>query len=504
MTTRSALRVFRLGGLLALVLTVVWLFWPAGLGGGTTYVSTHGVSMQPGFETGDLAVLRPAGAYAVGDVIAFRSTELGTTVMHRIIAREGDRFVTQGDNNSWIDPDRPSAEEVLGRLWFRIPGGGRVAAVFGTPALLALGAATGAVLLWRRRSPSGRRERDQGGKRIHTVPATVRSRARQVAIVSGALALVCAAGSGALLLLPATDVDQQTVQVTQQGTYAYEGTATPGVTYATGTISTGDPIYIALLQSLTVQFDLGVTAPGLDSLEGSARLEVTLAAADGWTAPLDGGSSAAVADGGLSATVALDPAAATALLARHHAEIGTPPGGATIVVTPVVQVAGTVRGDAFELGTPTPLRLALDPSALRLAGAPEEVLQSATVTDLTVDRVTPHHVAVFGSLVSVGLARTVVTGLLVLTALTAAGAAWLGWPRAESTVDDFLVRHAGRLVEVNSFTLGATVIDVTDPEALHMVAERLDGLVLHHSGPYGHLFAVQDADTTYCYMVPAA
>jgi hypothetical protein len=63
------------------------------------------------------------------------------------------------------------------------------------------------------------------------------------------------------------------------------------------------------------------------------------------------------------------------------------------------------------------------------------------------------------------------------------------------------MRHAGRIVEVNSFTLGATVIDVSDPDALHLVAERLDGLVLHHIGPYGHLFAVQDADTTYCHMV---
>jgi hypothetical protein len=33
------------------------------------------------------------------------------------------------------------------------------------------------------------------------------------------------------------------------------------------------------------------------------------------------------------------------------------------------------------------------------------------------------------------------------------------------------------------------------------VAERLDSLVLHQTSPYGDTFAVQDAETTYRYVV---
>src|SRR5690349_23842095 len=100
-------RVVSTRAVVALVLATLWLFWPSGLGGGTTYVSTHGTSMQPRFHTGDLAVLSPGPPYVVGDVIAYHSDNLHTIVMHRIVAVQGDRVVTKGDNNDWLDADHP-------------------------------------------------------------------------------------------------------------------------------------------------------------------------------------------------------------------------------------------------------------------------------------------------------------------------------------------------------------------------------------------------------------
>src|SRR5215210_4036826 len=121
---RTAVRTASLSALVALVLAAAWLFLPTALGGSTTYVSTYGTSMEPRFSTGDLAVLRPAGSYEVGDVVAYRSEGLDTTVLHRIVERDGDRFVTQGDNNDFLDEDTPTADDVLGSLWFRVPQGG--------------------------------------------------------------------------------------------------------------------------------------------------------------------------------------------------------------------------------------------------------------------------------------------------------------------------------------------------------------------------------------------
>ena len=69
----AATRAASISAVAALVLAAVWFFWPSALGGGTTYVTTHGISMEPRLPTGDLAILRPADSYSVGDVVAYRS-----------------------------------------------------------------------------------------------------------------------------------------------------------------------------------------------------------------------------------------------------------------------------------------------------------------------------------------------------------------------------------------------------------------------------------------------
>jgi hypothetical protein len=55
---------------------------------------------------------------------------------------------------------------------------------------------------------------------------------------------------------------------------------------------------------------------------------------------------------------------------------------------------------------------------------------------------------------------------------------------------------------VAAFDPGPTVIDVSDAESLHRVAERFDTLVLHHAGPDEDVFAVRDIDATYRFVVP--
>ena len=133
----AASRAASISALSALVLAAVWAFWPLAFGGCTTYVSTHGTSMEPRFHTGDMAILRSAVRYEVGDVVAYRSASLNTVVMHRIVAMDGDRFVIQGDNNDWLDEDRPTEDEVLGTLFLRIPHGGQALTALRSPAVLA-------------------------------------------------------------------------------------------------------------------------------------------------------------------------------------------------------------------------------------------------------------------------------------------------------------------------------------------------------------------------------
>jgi signal peptidase I len=119
------------------VLIGVYTVWPARLGGPVNYLTTVGSSMEPAFHQGDLAILRPAAHYQRGDVVAYHSRTLDTVVMHRIIGHDGDHFRFKGDHNTWIDPDTPTRDDIIGKLWLRIPHGGialigmRASAMFG-------------------------------------------------------------------------------------------------------------------------------------------------------------------------------------------------------------------------------------------------------------------------------------------------------------------------------------------------------------------------------------
>ncbi len=57
---------------------------------------TSGVSMEPRFHTGDLAIVRPVSNYRVGEIVAYWSTVLHTVVLHRIIAKDGNYVCIQG------------------------------------------------------------------------------------------------------------------------------------------------------------------------------------------------------------------------------------------------------------------------------------------------------------------------------------------------------------------------------------------------------------------------
>lgn len=139
-TTRS-IPVRRLLGVLAVVAVLAtWWTWfrPPVLGGSTTLVTVSGTSMEPGMRTGDLAVVRATGDYAVGDVVAFRIPQedgtRGSTVIHRIVAGDADTgFVLQGDNNDFRDPWQLRPADITGERMLHLPGAGRMIAELRDP-----------------------------------------------------------------------------------------------------------------------------------------------------------------------------------------------------------------------------------------------------------------------------------------------------------------------------------------------------------------------------------
>lgn len=507
----AATRAASISAVAALVLAAAWLFWPAQLGGAATYVSTHGISMEPGFSTGDLAVLRPADSYEVGDVAAYFSPSLDTVVMHRIVAVEGDRFVFQGDNNDWLDQDKPTAEEVLGKLFRQVPQGGKALAALASPWSLApvFAVAFGLFGNNRRQQGGGRKRARHRAARARTSPALAlpafsmptRAQARQVAIASGAVALLAAGAGAVLLAMPSTETEARTEPIAQEGRFTYSGTAEPGTTYPTGAVTTGDPIYTKLVDALTVSLEHTVDAPGLDTVDGTVRLDLSVATADGWSAALASSPAVALQDGAATTSAVIDPTLATSLVGRHNAEIGGSAGAASILVTPVVDVTGTVKGQAFTAAALDPLTFAMDTVALRPPST-ESAFAPTGAVSVSVDEVVARSFTVLGVAVPISAARVIAIAVLIVSVLVGAVAAGIGRPRSGDAADEFAVRNAARILPVAGLSPGRNVVDVSDADALRRVAERFDGLVLHHAGPEGQTFAVQDNETTYRFVFP--
>src|SRR5690242_13524376 len=73
--------------LLLALLGAAWVaFAPTRFGGQAAYVIVSGISMEPSFHRGDLAILRQTNDYAIGDVVTYRHPTIGP-VIHRIIGR---------------------------------------------------------------------------------------------------------------------------------------------------------------------------------------------------------------------------------------------------------------------------------------------------------------------------------------------------------------------------------------------------------------------------------
>lgn len=118
-----------------------FVLWPERWGGSMTYVITNGTSMQPAFVAGDLAILRTADDYQVGDVAAYDSSKLKKIVMHRITKESDEGYTFQGDNNDFLDPETVTDEQMLGKLVVRVPGVGNYLSWLLEPVNLAIAGA---------------------------------------------------------------------------------------------------------------------------------------------------------------------------------------------------------------------------------------------------------------------------------------------------------------------------------------------------------------------------
>jgi signal peptidase I len=513
---------------LALLGSVWFLFAPAAVGGSTSYVVTDGVSMEPRFHSGDLALVRQEGDYRVGQIVAYHNRELGTVVLHRIIGRDGSRYIFKGDHNNFTDFEHPTRSQLIGALWIHVPGAGRDLHSFRSPALIGLLFAIGTLLLggvsFARRRRRRKRGRAEAAGAIAAAPAPAARRATAsenrlggvpaAAIV--ACALVAMAPFFILAMLaftrPAAAVIATSVPYRQTGKLSYTASAPAGPTYPSGSVHTGEPLFTHVVRSVRLRFAYRFSSAAPHGLAARGWLSASVTSTSGWrtTVPL-GPPTAISGDSGILRG-RLDIDSLLALVDRVES-VTAVRGSYTLTVTPHVALGGKLAGAPIQGRFAPASKFALNSLEIRpvtASGAPSEAASATTSFEhsasgsVTARRSRPAHISIGPVSLTVGAARAIALGGLALVACALCAAlALAARPRRQSPVAAILSRYGGAIVPVECVWQqpGVAVIDVADIDSLARIAAHYERSILHERAEYGDAFWVSDESGQFRYAV---
>ncbi len=146
------------------LLVYVWIMYaPQQAGGPAAYILVQGKSMQPTMFAGDLAIMRKATSYQVGDIVTYKETydSNSRNIIHRIIGVDQGRYILQGDNNPNPDTYMPTQDEILGKLILHIPFNvGKIFSVFPRTGVISAGLLGGAFMVFMMLQPSNKGQRE--------------------------------------------------------------------------------------------------------------------------------------------------------------------------------------------------------------------------------------------------------------------------------------------------------------------------------------------------------
>jgi len=514
MKRRSLSRASIAGLLGAVALGAVWIFFgPAQLGGSTSYAVVVGSSMEPLLHRGDLAIVRTGGTYAPGDVVLYKSDEFGANVLHRIESVQGERFALKGDNNGFLDSERPLESQIVGELWLNVPEVGRVtgwmqepvhsASVVGLATLLALGGGVGFGRVRRRRSG-----RDDGSRSSSSSPSSGNPLDLQpLALGAGALLALGALLAFAAFTHPTTRSDTLPEAYVHQGKFDYSAEVPANVVYPDGRVATGEPIFLKLVPRLRIAFAYQLQSKLPVRGVGRIGLIARLSDGRGWEQRIVLAPKRAFRGGEASIAGTLDLRRVQTLLERMRDLTGSSQAAYSLTILPAVSLKGRAGDEllettfapalGFDLGD---LRLQPDLDGSGEGVSPFAPREAGTGTHVVANELSlgalevPVETARWLSLI--GLAAGLLLGLLALGALRR---------RYHGTESERIAARYGHLLlPITARPQDwSRITDLADMESLVRLAERHDRMILqlHERGESSYV--VEEGAGVYRYRTPA-
>lgn len=499
-----------LRGAVALVfLVAAWLlFAPVPFGGQASYVIVTGNSMEPGYASGDLVIVRQEPRYQVGDVVAYFDSPLKRYVIHRIVGEEGGRFTLKGDHNSWIDPDQPPEGAIIGKAWIQLAGLGPAVLALRRPIPMALLAALAGVLLAGVVGTSAPRKR--GGRFLKPTHGLDKGLVLgRLAEAKEGIVFVAAVLAAASILLgifaftrPVSVTVAKNLKYTQTGAFGYSAPAPPGV-YDTPMIQSGEPVYPSLTCWITVDFAYALVGDAPSLAGGYYRLTAQVSDPQGWQRSFELQPPTSFSGSRFSTSGDLNLCEIETLVAAKESITGNKQGVYTVRVTPQVVVGGALGGRALRDAFAPTLTFLLDSQELYLFRPDSQTDPLApTKSGMLLGSVTASNsFSIPGGNLPVWEARRMALAGFALSLLgfgLFGAALYVSARRDPAALVGF--KYGPMLVGVDRGQLPAPngrVVELASIDDLAKLADRQGYMILHEQGEGAHRYVVQDGQITY-------
>ncbi|MGH2806924.1 MAG: hypothetical protein ACRDKT_06585 [Actinomycetota bacterium] len=541
----------------AAVLTLVvgaaaWVFLaPPQLGGSTSYVITTGNSMEPLLHEGDLAIIRSQDSYGVSDVVAYHSVELDRTVLHRIVAERDGRFVFKGDNNDFLDPEKPAQARFTGTMLFHIPNLGTglralrspVGVVVATLAIMAL-VASGGVKSSRRRRRRAKHShiekprtgdprpvivphQEQVGSvarvipirraegpppemlepEATTAPVVRRGAKRARAVVIVAMVGVVGFGSAGLYLRaePLTAVGRADIGYAHSGVFSYNADVPDSPAYDGPTLVVGEPIFLNVLDEIALTHTYRLDSEARGAVDADGRLVARLTAANGLRRTITLPTTQTPTSDGVKLSSRLRLARIVDVVRRVERATGVDQSSYGVRVMAEIDVRATLDGHWLEDRFEADMELGFDGLQLSPPVAGEEgatTFETSQSGTLSAESPSIDDVSVGGRTVPSGtLQNAAVFGAGTSVAVLMIALAFLILVGPGDDAQRIQAKYGKLLVSVNEGPHAIDAIDVSDFETLARLAEQFEQVILHEAARGGHVYTVTCDGLIYRYRV---
>lgn len=471
---------------------------PAQFGGNLNYVVITGNSMEPVFHAGDLAVTDKAGSYNVGDIVVYTHPQVGK-VIHRIIGRDGTKFMLQGDNNSWVDGYQPVREDIIGKFWFSVPKIGTVFLKFRQPWIFALFSGASAMIVgvsMVKTPQKGRRNKMEKSRLLHVFGNKISRWKDGYWFPVYLLGLVCLVLGIFSFIQPVMTKESDETLYYQTGQFSYSGKASQDI-YDRNAIQSGDPIFTSLAYSTTFSFDYLVSAENPIIGLGEYQFIIALTSPNGWSHTIDQSALTKFEGNTFHLEKPLDLCAIQQYLTFVGTTTGIERQPYTLEIRPEINYSGRIDGNLFKAQFSPVLQFRVEDQQVFLVKDPSseaDPLKPAEEGVITEDLAVPNAMNILGLDLPVRTGRVIsVFGFLLAAAGIVVPFICLNdAEKSDARLRDRMI-FGQMLVEIQQPPNGAQdeVIELSSLEDLFLLAQKKGSLLMALYSPEAIDYYVQ-------------